>query len=483
MSEIVPPALGNVAATIAGLQGLIQDGSVTRRDIVEAHLRRIDEINPQTNTFAEVRRDEVLAEADMADAANGRSISTPLDGVPISVKDSYAIRGLRRSDGLKANAERYADQDDSVVTRLRDAGALLLGHGNVPDMCVRWNTISGLYGTSRNPRDLARSVGGSSGGDAGNVAAGLATAAIGQDLGGSIRVPASFCGVYGIRSTPGVVPNRSTWPAFPETPAAQAMGTIGPLARNLDDLQRVFEVLAVRDPLDPLSLLHGIPGSLSAGLPPGVPPGLPLATPDVAPPRIAVLRQETGAILDTEITRRLDHTISLLRGAGYEVVENVIDDIHRAPELWAEITGTDLVHTMLERVGHLMIESGRQHVEQMFGAVALDGSVSSYNDAWIERHGLLVEWAAFSEQYPLIVAPIAGMPTPLLDFDHQLDAEATTALFDSMRNVPWVNLYGLPSLALPNGIQLVGRRFREDQIFAAARAIEPHLAPVTIATP
>ncbi|HEY9499777.1 MAG TPA: amidase family protein [Terrimesophilobacter sp.] len=455
------------SATIAGLQGLLTDGSLTRRDIVEAHLRRIEQVNPHTNTFAEVRRDDVLAEADAADSAHGRSIAGPLDGVPLSVKDSYGIRGLRRSDGLKANAERYADRDDSVVTRLREAGALLLGHGNVPDMCVRWNTISGLYGTSRNPRDLSRSVGGSSGGDAGNVAAGLATAAIGQDLGGSIRVPASFCGVYGIRSTPGSVPNRGAWPAFPETPAAQAMGTIGPFARNVDDLQRVFGVIAARDPLDPLSL-------------PIAPAGW---AHDEPLPRIAVVREETGAVLDPEISRRLDETVSLLRGAGYDVVDGVPVDLRRAPELWAEITGTDLVHTMLERAGHLMIESGRQHVEQMFGAVALDGSVSSYNDAWIERHGLLVAWAAFSEQYPLIVAPVAGMPTPLLDFDHMLDADATTSLFDSMRSVPWVNLYGLPSLALPNGIQLVGRRFREDQIFAAALAVEAGLAPVAVATP
>ena len=113
--------------------------------------------------------------------------------------------------------------------------------------------------------------------------------------------------------------------------------------------------------------------------------------------------------------------------------------------------------------------------QQAFGTVALDGSVSSYNDAWIERHGLLVKWAAFSEQYPLVVAPIGGMPTPLLDLNHLLDAEATTALFNSMRSVPWVNLYGLPALALPNCLQLGGRRFREDQIFAAARAIEPGL--------
>jgi amidase len=451
--------------SITGLQGLIERGDATRRDIVLAHLERIELVNPSTNTFVEVRRNEVLAEAEAADATHGRRLAGPLDGVPLSIKDSYGIRGLRRSDGLVANADRYADRDDTVVTRLRDAGALLLGHGNVPDMCVRWNTVSGLYGTSRNPRDLERSVGGSSGGEAGNVAAGMATAAIGQDLGGSIRVPASFCGVYGIRSTPGAVPTVSQYPAFPDTPAVQAMGTIGPLARTLDDLERVFRAIAVPDPTDPTS-------------------APPRAAPDAGPlPRVAVLREEAGAVIEPEILRRLDDTVSALRAAGYEVVEGVIGDLRRAPELWAEIAGTDLVHTMLARVGDLMVESGRQHVEQMFGAVALDGSVSSYNDAWIERHGLLVEWLRFAEEFPIVLAPVAGMPAPLLDFDHLLDAEATSALFDSMRCVPWVNLFGLPSLALPNGIQLVGRRFREDELFAAARALEPALPPVAVATP
>lgn len=455
------------SARITELQSAIASGSLTRRRIVEAHLERIAAVNPSINSLVEVRTDDVLAEADAADASRGRTISGALDGVPLSVKDSYGVRGLRRSDGLKANADRFSDTDDPMVTRLKDAGALLLGHGNVPDMCVRWNTISGLYGTTRNPRDIERTVGGSSGGDAASVAAGLATAAIGQDLGGSIRVPASFCGVYGIRSTPGVVPNIAAWPAFPDTPAVQAMGTIGPFARNIDDLERVFGVLASDDPLDPLSL--------------------PLATQprtdDEPRARIAVLREETGAVISPEISRRLDETIGLLRDAGYQVDEGVIGDLRRAPELWAEITGTDLVHTMLQRVGGLMTESGRQHVEQMFGAVALDGSVSSYNDAWIERAGLLVEWAAFAARYPIVVGPVAGMPTPLLDFDHMLDEDDTAALFDSMRCVPWVNLYGLPSLALPNGIQLIGRRFREDQLFTVARAVEPKLAPVTIATP
>lgn len=453
------------SASVSELQQLIRGGGVTRRDIVQAHLDRIEAVNPQTNSFVELRAEEALAEADAADSGRGRTIAGALDGVPMSVKDSYGIRGLRRTDSLRANADRYAERDDSVVTRLKDAGALLLGHANVPDLCVRWNTVSGLYGTTRNPRDLKRTVGGSSGGDAANVAAGLATAALGQDLGGSIRVPASFCGVYGIRTTPGVVSNVASIPAFPDTPTIQAMGTIGPLARSVADLEAVYGAIAGFDPFDPISL----PVSPAEASGPR--------------PRIAVLRDELGAVIDPEIERRLQRTIEVLQDGGYEVVEGAVPAFRRAPELWAEINGTDLVRVMLARVGPLMVASGRQHVEQMFGAAELGGDVAGYNDAWLERASLLARWVAFTEEYPLVVAPVAGMPTPLLDFDDMLDAAATSALFDSMRNVPWVNLFGLPSLALPNGIQLVGRRFREDQVFAAAHAVERGLDPVTVATP
>lgn len=449
--------------SIEEIQALIRFGTVTRREIIEAHLARIDVVNPQTNTFVELRASQVLAEAGKADMDRGRSIHGALDGVPMSVKDSYGVKGLNRTDGLPINAHRLSGQDDSVVARLRSAGALILGHGNVPDLCVRWNTISGLYGASRNPRNLSLSVGGSSGGEAGNVASGMATAALGQDLGGSIRVPASFCGVYGIRTSPGVVPNVASIPAFPATPAIQAMGTIGPLARSVADLEAVYGVIAGVNPLDPTSVpvLASVPGQL---------------------PKVAVLRGETGAVIAPEIERRLSDTIVVLSDAGYEVTEAVLPDLHRAPEIWAEINGTDLIRVTLPRIGHLMNESGRQHILQMFGSFELGPDLAIYNDAWLERSAMLETWVRFAEEYPLVVAPVAGMVTPPLDFDYMLDYADTMKLFDQMRCVPWVNLFGLPSLALPNGIQLIGRRFREDEVFAAAHAVEGSLPKVEIAT-
>jgi amidase len=119
----------------------------------------------------------------------------------------------------------------------------------------------------------------------------------------------------------------------------------------------------------------------------------------------------------------------------------------------------------------------------MFGNVELGDDIAAYLDAWLERSALLDTWVRFAEDYPLVIAPVAGMTTPTLDFDHLLNLDKTKKLFDQMRCVPWVNLFGLPALALPNGIQLVGRRFHEHEVFAAARAVEPLLSKVEIATP
>lgn len=459
---------------IIALQRGIREGTLTRRGIVQAHLERIVAHEGAVNSVAELRADAVLHEAEQADAARGRRVAGALDGVPMSVKESYGIAGLRRSDGLPLWAGRRADRDDTVVTRLRDAGALLVCHGNVPDLCVRWNTVSGLYGTTRNPRDPTRTVGGSSGGEAANVAAGFAMAAIGQDLGGSIRVPAAFCGVYGLRTTPGVVPTVSQYPAFPLTPTTQAFGTIGPLARTVADLEAVYETIAAPDDRDAASVPAAATGHRRDRR----------HGPDAAAerPRVAVLRDETGADIDADIAERLDATAEWLREAGYPVDEHVLPDLRRAGDLWASLTGTDLVRVTMPRLGRHMTDSGRQHVEDLFGGFDLGPDLGVYLDAWVERSAVYTAWADVARRYPIVVAPVAGMAAPLLDYDAFLGRAATLALFDRMRCVPWVNLLGLPGLALPNGIQLVGRRFHEADLFDAAYAVEPHL-PVAVATP
>jgi amidase len=450
-------------STITELQQAISAGALSRREVVALHLERIAAHNPTVNSFVELRAEEVLAEAAAVDTERGREIAGPLDGVPFSVKDSYSVAGLRRTDGLPINKDNVDAVDELTVQRLRSAGALVLGHAAIPDLCIRWNTVSGLYGTTANPRDLTRTAGGSSGGDAANVAAGFATVGIGGDLGGSIRVPASFCGVYGFRPGAGRVAEVNPNVAEPEGITHEVMCEIGPLARSVRDIQLTYDVISGDDPLDPAS----------------VPAGLRTAG---ERPRVAVLRDETGAVLDPAIEQSLDEVVAMLRAEGYVVDEEVLPDLRRAPEVWAEIIGTELIRGLLPEVGEHVIDSERVHIEEMFGAYELGNDVRAYLDAWRERRTLQSTLLAAMQTYPLVIAPVAGMPAPRLDFDDHIGREASVALLDQMRCVPWVNLFSLPGLALPNGIQIVGRRFAESDVLAAGRAAERHLPRVRTAS-
>lgn len=453
------------AMSISELQSAISRGDATRKEVVEAHLERVDAVNPLTNSFVELRSAEVLAEAAAADAQHGATIAGALDGVPISLKDSYAIVGLRRSDGLKFYEDRYPERDEVVVERLKRSGGLILGHSAVPDLCIRWNTISGLYGETRNPRDLSKSPGGSSGGDAANVAAGLATVGIGGDLGGSIRVPASFCGVFGFRPGFGRVPSVTDMQFAPFVPAIQQMATIGPLARTVSDIEASYVAMEGWHPYDPSTA--DVPSVRSQ-----------------TKPRIAVFRAETGAVLDDEIVRRLDRTIEILRHEGYEVVEDVAPRwLSRAPEIWAELLATDMCQFTIPEMGEHVDASEKAHINDLYGAFELGNDHRAIQKLWIERHDLLTKMFAFLDEFPIVVAPVAGMPTPPLHYDHFIGREASLELFDRMRSTPWVNVFNLPSLALPNGIQLVGRRWHELDVLDVGYDVERHLDSVAIATP
>jgi len=179
------------ASSATELRALIRGREVTRHEVIEAHARRVEQVNGALNAFVVLRLDESLAEADAADARHDERADLPLDGVPISVKETFDLAGYESTLGLPARRGPVAEHDEPAVGRLRAAGAIVLGKANAPDLAIRWNTISSLFGATLNPRDTTRSAGGSTGGDAAVVAAGMAPLGTGADYGGSIRVPAS----------------------------------------------------------------------------------------------------------------------------------------------------------------------------------------------------------------------------------------------------------------------------------------------------
>lgn len=451
--------------TAARMAAGVRERELSRTEVVEAHLERIERVNPAVNAIVQLRGAEALAEAKAADDAGIQR--GPLDGVPVTIKEHYDIAGMVCSEGSASLADRRSPVDCVAVERLRGAGAIVIGKTNQPDFAMRWNTISGLYGTTRNPRDLALSAGGSSGGDAAAVAGGLAPIGLGSDLGGSIRVPATFCGVCGLRATSGRIPNTSALAPRDGTPVRDHMNSPGPLARDVSDLALALSILGGAHPADPATP----PLPVSAGAPGRA----------EHPVRVARMVTETGATVTAEVQDHVDRAADALREAGYEVVDAAIPSAAEAPDLWGRIVGTELLQFAIPKFRDQMEETCLDHIESLLALFEVSERAEPYIEAWVHRRRLARETAEWMEEHALVLTPVAGMAPPPLDFDHLLGRDAIAALFTAMRNVVWVPLLGLPAVALPSGVQIVARRFHEAEALAAADVVLRTLGPVEIA--
>jgi amidase len=261
-----------------------------------------------------------------------------------------------------------------------------------------------------------------------------------------------------------MIPNARLMNINPPGPISKAMCSSGPMARTVDDLKVCFDVLTNGSPDDchyPKVLL----------------------SPEDSRPTVAVLRHETGAMLSHEIESKLDETIGVLRESGLKVLENVLPDLAEAPEVWANILGTELLQFVIPNVGKQINPGALVHIQDMFGPFNLGPDLAPYRQAWLKRIALMEILETTMEDYSVILSPVAGMPVPPVDFDELIPFQETQKLFASMRSVMWVNLFGLPAISLPNGMQLVGRRYSEATLFRIASLIEKHLPVVQIADP
>src|SRR5271170_4683211 len=230
----------------------IRRRAISPVEVARVHLERIERLNPILNAVVDFQPEAVLAQARDAEKAVLRGDDLgPLHGVPLSIKSSIDVAGHRCEAGTRLRAGRIATEDALLVARLRAAGAVILGVTNAPELLMAWETDNLLYGRTNNPWDLTRTAGGSSGGEAAAIAAGLSAGGVGSDGGGSIRVPAHFCGICGLKPTPGRIPSTGHYPK-PGGPFA-LIGVVGPMARTVDDVRTLFEVMAGWDDGDPCS--------------------------------------------------------------------------------------------------------------------------------------------------------------------------------------------------------------------------------------
>jgi amidase len=237
--------MGDVSyAPAHALADAIRRRELSSREVVEEYLTRIDRLNPSLNAVVTIDPDGARHAADAADAATARGENTgPLHGVPMTIKDTFETAGMRTTCGLEA-WDRVPDRDADAVHRLRMAGAIILGKTNAPPSAGDWQTTNPIFGTSNNPWDAARTPGGSSGGAAAALAAGLTALELASDIAGSIRVPANWCGVYGHKTSWGIVPQRGHLPPPPGALSHSDLGVMGPLARDVEDLELALDVLA-----------------------------------------------------------------------------------------------------------------------------------------------------------------------------------------------------------------------------------------------
>jgi amidase len=447
-------------------------GQVSCAEVTHAVVERIRTANPSVNAITLDLSDESIAEARALDEqyAQGAPLG-PLHGVPVTIKDNVDVRGQRTPNGLPGLAELIASDDSPVTRNFRTAGAVLVGRTNTPEVSMRPTTNNPLYGLTVNPWDSRVSCGGSSGGAGVAVLKGFGALGHGNDIGGSIRIPALHCGVPGLKPTQGRVPAYVPSAELERPTVGVLMSVQGLLARTVGDLRLGLSAMCVADPRDP----WWVPA--------------PLEGPPV-PRRVAVLRSVEALPTHPSVLIALDRASAELKGAGYHVVE-VDERDTPGVAIAARLGYRLLMNDVDDQLRPVLAQLGSEEMRSYWRAAREQSepypSITAYVDDLAARTGLLRNWLLFLQDHPVLLMP--QLLGPLLEVDEDVRSIADAQrIWLSMFPSIAVNLLGLPSVlaptgevdGLPTGVQVVASRYREDVSLAAAEVIEsgvPALAP------
>jgi len=455
----LPGELNSIDLTDAARR--IAAGDVSPLEVTSACLQRIAAMDSQVNAFITVMDDDAIYDAGEREAEIARGDGGgPLAGVPIALKDLFDTAGVRTTAGSKFFAERVPDEDAAVVRKLRDAGAVVLGKLNMHEWALGVTNDNPHYGACRNPWSLDRITGGSSGGSAAALAAGMCFGALGSDTGGSIRIPAALCGVVGLKPTYGRVSTRGV------VPLSWSLDHIGPMARRVADVALLLDVIAGRDAADPGSA--DVPtDAYVAGIEDGV-----------AGWRIGVVGHEWLGDVDAEVGAAVTAAVQTLAAAGAWVDEIAAPDLPDAARLNGLMTTADAAAFHRERMEQAPNDFGADVLTRLRRGAGY--GAADYADArrrqtilrrtfssWFVEHGGELD-AVVLPTTPIAAPRIAG-----------LDAVATAAVLTRL-TAPF-NLAGLPALSvpcgvtaegLPIGLQIVGAPWAEQRVLRVGRAYE-----------
>ena len=432
------------------LARLLAERKIGALELCDTHIARIEQRDTEINAVVVRDFDRAREAARAADAALSRGERQPLLGVPMTVKESFDVAGLPTTWGFAEFADYRPDADALAVTRLKDAGAVILGKTNVPVALGDWQTVHPLYGRTNNPLDLTRSPGGSSGGSAAALASYMVPLEMGSDIGGSIRVPAHFCGLYGHKPSHGLLPPRGHKPPRGDG-AGSGLAVIGPLARNIDDLTLAFDLLAVADPLDPG--LRFEPPKARATSPKGA--------------RLLVIDHHPRCATDSDTRQVLAALAADLERAGAKVARSsaLLPDLEVAHKLYIPMLMTEVNRATPERQPPLS-------ANQWLGML----------DA---RQRLRNQWAVFFREFDAVLTPVFGTPAfpqyedgPWQERQLSVDGELTP-YGDQLAWPGIATVAGLPASVaptgqskegLPIGVQIIGP-WQEDRTTLALAGI------------
>jgi Asp-tRNA(Asn)/Glu-tRNA(Gln) amidotransferase A subunit family amidase len=434
-------------------------------ELAEAHIRQIERLNPQLNALVDFNAERIRTQARSMDET--RASRGPLHGLPVTVKSSIATAGYRCEIGSLLHRGDIPRQDAVVVSRLRAAGALILGTTNCPEFLMAYETANLLHGVTRNPWDLERSPGGSSGGESAAIAACMSAAGLGSDSGGSVRVPAHFTGICSLKPTPGRIPGIGHLP--PCLGPFSFLGAIGPMARTIGDVTLMFRTLSGQDPHDPVS------------------PRVPLRAPDPDELRANAIGffEDDGIVPVTQETRAaVNAAAQTLRDAGFRVERFRPRMLEQLRKLW---------WTFFVQCGAMFYEPeirGRREklspiFKEFLSIAESAGPLTSTEllNAWAESDLLRSKMLEEMRDYPVLLCPVASIPAFRPgERSWNIDGKEV-AYLDAVRHTQWFNVLASPAAVipvgrtegengpgLPIGVQIVARP-HEDEVALGIAAI------------
>ena len=455
-------------ASVAEITESVRSKKLSPVEIVNAHLKRVEALQGKLNAFTHVDAEGARAQAGRAEDAVRRGAALgPLHGVPITLKSCIDVAGWPCPAGSLLRRDYVAPSDAPLAARLREAGAILLGNTNTPEFLMAYETDNLVSGKTSNPWDLSRNSGGSSGGEAAAIASGCSVGGVGSDGGGSIRVPAHFCGICGLKPTPGRIPATGHFPAG--VGAFSWIGVVGPMARTIADLRTLFKVVAGPDPGDAQSApvpIRTINDAQLRGL------------------RVGILESNALGVVDAETDGALQRAANDLAAQGFIVEPLRLQGLERAIELWWFFFGPAIAHLF-----HPSVAGQEEKLSAIFheylqfaeAPVTLDELLG----ACAERDMLRATILQQMRDVPILLSPVCTTTT----FRHGEGTwrpGAKQCYRDTMRYSQWLNLTGFPGVSvpvsisaegLPIGVQVIGPPFEEELVLAVAEQIENGRGP------